>query len=743
MNIKCSELDNMNITLDYFNLIKQISEELVKYLKGYRQIIQDNVKKIQSLHNNFKKKLVNPDNSKISQISRSLTSKVIQLLDQNNELYQLSVDELEMRLKEFDNFIKQKTEAIKAIQKSSAELNKSLTNSYSEVNKSKTNYLNSLSKTEDAINKYYLDKEKLKKHEMGLEKKSLNENEYLLLKEQQKNQLNEMNNSIKLSQNLEKMYQNSISSSCKIHEIFVENYKEFNDKLKQISCELSEEIKTLIVSFMLSYKNSYRQPLSSIDLYINEFNLLQEGKEIDKIINQDLKNDNLLTKIFPTNYKLKSIAFLHESNFIKKDEQQAIKNNNNVLQRKNSISKLEDGFEEMEYICDESLVLTIKTIFDNFNLIDKDEFDFKEEENKNKIHNYILKIIANMNSYPYGRYGKNSDKNKNININLEDKRKELTSEEILEIRELLDKHPNRIIFLQKLSDYRAKGKFYLCPEDYALISNFLNIILDKVKRDMDYHSAEMVIILSATYFIEEEKSKKYLHKNVTENKLFKDKTFWEEFLVYSINKEIMKTMKRDQKMKENKANSDNKISKVVFSQLLTLIDNMFEFGVDAKVVREVIEPKIKYYRLDDALKITINDVINVKSEEMIKEAEKEKNNKKEKEKKVGENIKKENEIKKEEENSINKEEENNKKDEEDNKKDEEKNKKDEGNITREKEEEKENKKNENKDEKKDNLKKGQEQKQIIDENDKKKEENNNINNTKLEKDGWEVMNIEK
>ena len=110
-----------------------------------------------------------------------------------------------------------------------------------------------------------------------------------------------------------------------------------------------------------------------------------------------------------------------------------------------------------------------------------------------------------MNSYPFAKFGIISEKKKNPNIdlNVEYKRENLSTEEISDLIELLDDHHNYIIFLQKLSDYRQRGKFYLCIEDFALLSNLFNIISDKIKRDIDYHTSEMTIILSETYCIEE------------------------------------------------------------------------------------------------------------------------------------------------------------------------------------------------------------------------------------------------
>jgi CRP-like cAMP-binding protein len=137
-----------------------------------------------------------------------------------------------------------------------------------------------------------------------------------------------------------------------------------------------------------------------------------------------------------------------------------------------------------------------------------------------------------------------------------------------------------------------------------------------------------------TYFIEEGTKKIYIQDSFKGNKVFKDKSFWEEFLCYSINKEIMKTLNLDQKIQEDKENSDYKFSNVVFAQILTLIDNMFEFDLDCETIKDVLNPKISVYKLNDNFKETINDVILAKQEQKNLEMEqinkeKEENKKKE------------------------------------------------------------------------------------------------------------------
>ena len=629
MNINCSQIDNFNNSLEYFNSTKFVCDDLIKYIRTYKQLIIDFSKKLTNMQSNFSKKLSKTENSKLNQII-ILTNNLITLFDENISLYKLSIDELELRVKTFENDLKAKLDSVKVIQKKTLEQNKILTNCYYEINKAKKNYLDSMTKTEEIINKYYSDKKILDEHDIGLDKK-LNVNEYNILKEKLKIELNDMNNNIKVSKNLEINYKDLITASDKIYTSFVENYNKYYTIIKDYTVDLSEKIKSLVMSFLITFKNCYKQPLVSTDIDMNILKEIHEGKEVEKIIIGLYKDDNLLQKVTPINYQLKSFEILKENNFFDSPEM----NINSFMEdsedeRKSSkkpkyISKFEDGFSQLQYISDSALFNTIKTIFDNFKFIEKGELNLELEEIKFKTQEYIFKIESNMNSYPYAKYGKKkTDKN---DIIIMYKRNELTKEDKEALTKLLDHHESRLILLQKLSDYRARGNFYLDQVDYNLLLHYFNLIADKVKDNLDYHCGEMIIIISQTYFMEKNDKKIYIQDELRKNKLFKDKSFWEEFLCYAINKEIMKTQRRDKKIKENKKSTDNKLSNVVFSQLLTLIDNMAEFGLDAQSIKDVIEPKIFYYKLNDTLKNTINDVLNAKIEgekEKMKQIEEDK-----------------------------------------------------------------------------------------------------------------------
>jgi hypothetical protein len=658
MSINCSEVENFNNLLEFFNSMKSISEELTKYLRTYKQHSLDFAKKLTIMQSTLSKKLIKSDNSTMNKII-NLTRKLVELLDENLNLFKLSNDDLELRIRTFEMDLKTKIDNIKLFQKKSLEQNKILINSYTEINKVKKNYLDSISKTEEIINKYYSDKKIINEHDLGLGKK-ININDYNIIKEKLKSESNEMNNSIKTSKFMEKVYQDMIKESFKVHDNFVENYKNLNNTIKSYNIDLSEKIKNLLLSFYLTYKNSYRQPLVSTDSNINSLNATNESKETEKILTNIYKSDNQLQNVPPVKYNLKSVEILKEDNFFDKTEininslEDDLKKEENTKSRGRYISTLEDGFSQMQYISDSSLFMTIKKIFENFQLIEKSELNLELEEIKFKTQQYILKLEGNMNAYPFAKHGYQNSKIDEKNITVLYKRNDLTKEELSDLTNLMNNHESRIIFLQKLSDYRSRGKFYLDKVDYDILLNYFNLIANKVKENADYHCGEMIIILSQTYFLEivepnqKNYKKKYIQDDLMKNELFRDKDFWEEFLCYAINKEIMKTQRRDRKLIENKTSSDNKLSNVVFSQLLTIIDNMTEFGLEPEKIKEIIEPKIIYYKLNDALKLTINDVLNSKIEvEKQKRKEKEKQeemNAENKEEKKDEEIK-ENEIK--------------------------------------------------------------------------------------------------
>ena len=557
-------MENINISFEFFSSMKIITEELIKYLKSYRQVSMEHLKQIKLFDNSMNIKL---EDAKLSQVI-NLIYKIKEVIKQNIESMKCSIDDMNIYINDLENTLKEKTETVNDLKKYSLNITNNLTSSYQEVNKTGNIFISSLAKTEDLIDNYYINKIKIRDHENGLGEK-LNMNEYNLIKEQQKFQVNEMNNAIKLTKKYEEFHKGAIRASNKLYDEFIEESNLYKNKIKENVCEISQKLKENIMFFFVSFKSVYHQPLNLVENYIKELNNLDMIKVMDNIIEQNLETNNSLKKSEPVKYKLKSLQFLEDINYIKTEDEinentindetmtMELNFNNPISINRKAVKALDDDFCKLLYISDDALMLTIKTIFENYNFIDKENFDIKIEENKNKTQRYIMKIIENMNS------------NENF------KRNELTNDEITDLINLLNEHDNRIIFLQKLSDFRVKGKYVLSDNEYLILSQLFNVLCENIKKYSDYHSAELLIILSHTYYNIHKNEKRYIQKSIRDNIIFKEKNFWEEYLCYAINKEIMKTLKADKKIQEDKEMTDYKYANIVFTQILSMINNMF------------------------------------------------------------------------------------------------------------------------------------------------------------------------
>ena len=261
--------------------------------------------------------------------------------------------------------------------------------------------------------------------------------------------------------------------------------------------------------------------------------------------------------------------------------------------------KFEDGFEEMTYFEDDCTLYTAQEIFNNFKLINTNSLNIKDELDKNTTKNIISKVLSFMQE---------ADPNGIVGDNI------LTDDEKNQLKALLNFHHNRVIFLHKLNDYRALCLYEMQDEYYKLFGDLFNYIINISVKSNDYHSVEMVIILSKTYYISiDKKNKTYIQNLIINNECFKSQIFWEELLVYSISKEVVQSVKKENISRDDEKRMKAKNDNIIFSQLLSLIDNMFDFGIEDNLIKSIIEPKIEFYKVDDKLSKTINDMMNSKS----------------------------------------------------------------------------------------------------------------------------------
>ena len=611
MSIKCSEVVNYNICRGYYNLISKMLEEQIKYILEYKSVLNEYFKKSLTLQVNLGTKLGNPpeeyknatwlDFSPILILTQQIP-KIIQKQIENNKTF---IDEIEKSIKNIDNFLKDKEKIIKKYEEKYNDVNETLIKKYIEVEKSKISYLNSISKTEEIISSFYENKKKLE----DMQRNKQNNEELKILIEKDKEYETLKKTIIKETKKFENEYIDVLKGSTKYEDKFLKQINECISGMKDVAVEMTDKIKDIVIVFSLFLKDSFKAPLDVIDANINNLSSTNIKENMNKTIIKTFNNEQKFTNLVPEKYELKSLIIVgdYESRFSygskgskgSKDSKKSKKKKKKVEEEpKNGLVRFEDGFEEMTYFEDDCTLYTTQEIFNNFQLIITNGLNIKEEIEKNLTKNLISKIIANMQ---VPKQEEIKDYNK------------ITNNEITQLKTLLNTHSNRVIFLHKLNDYRALCLYELQDYYYKLFGDLFIYAINVSVKENDYHSVEMVIILSKTYYIAlDKKNKLYLQNVIVNNDCFKSKEFWEELLVYSISKEVIQSNKREEINLEDEKKHKVKNDNIVFSQLLSLIDNMFDFGVDDNLIKNIIEPKIKFYKVEEKLAKTIFEVMDSK-----------------------------------------------------------------------------------------------------------------------------------
>ena len=578
MSVKCSEVVNYNICLGYYRLISQMFEEEIKYIRNYKVILNDYFKKALNLQVNIGSKLGKPPDefSNADWLNfgpiLKLTQQIPKMIQKQIENIKTFMDDLDKKTKVLDDFLKDKSNIIKRFQLKYDNSNNDLIKKYIDVEKIKISFLNSINKTEDIIGRYYDNKNKLDEAKIT----SKSENELKILNEKNKEYESMKKSLISTTKKYEKEYNNIVNKSIKIEDKFLTTINDCINGIKDVSCDLSIKLNEINVLFFTSIKDSFQKPLDIINANLSNSKNSNEKENMDKIMVNTFNNQSKLIHLLPEKYNLKSL----DSNKTGKNKNSE---ENYFNSKKCGFVRFEDGFEDMSYFEDDIAFYTVKEMFSNFELINYNGVDIDIEEEKKMTKNYISKIIANM-----------SNLKENNNIKVEEKNNLIN---------LLHKHHNRIILLHKLNDYRAQCQYEIKESDYNILGELFFLLINQSKSENDFHCIEMVIILSKTYYILKDTKKIYLQNLIIDNSKFKTKEFWEELLLYSISKEVARSNKEtDNKLKTKNEN-------IIFSQLLSSIDNMFDFGLDDNLIKEIIEPKITYYKISDNLKDTINDVI--------------------------------------------------------------------------------------------------------------------------------------
>jgi hypothetical protein len=440
-------------------------------------------------------------------------------------------------------------------------------------------------------------------------------------------------------------YKNIYHSSAQIAEKATIYLKELvikkklnNDPLINQQIDISENDSKNRLSTMAKDCSTYVSSLENTNVLRKKLNRKQ--KELLKMYEELEKYDKqLYSKVMEIirKYQKKILDYTGESMNITQGIQKNIDINRDVRELVESLRSRDRPEKEIPYIhypteidfdkCNDSkdyrvvneVVKTMKKYSKNVFM----DYDEKLEEKKNKMRDLINKFF---------------DLNRNTDI--EDRK---------QLLEYVKDEKTHELFLIVLSKLRTNNRF--CREKYIieLLSDILLIILDSAQQKKDFVSAKNCIILSQTFYYNDESKpnkKVYILENIKKHPWLQSMTFWKEFILIMILREFKKLEDMNTETKINIAKNKNipdkvkpKIGEVLFSQILPYVGNMSEFNVEKKYIIKIIDDiNKKYNYMGQSSMEAIYDLICSSKEELQKVKEEIKNDKELQEPSLDDNI---------------------------------------------------------------------------------------------------------
>ena len=580
---------NINISDSYYTFLKQISEDYIKYIKNYKVATNEYLKKISLNQEKYSPQLLGvneqPKDINVSHII-SLTSIIPKVIDQQIVNIGYFIDNIDTEFNKYEKILKLKTAEFLDCQNFFQDFKNELFKKYKEIDKLKISYMSNITLVEDTIHKYYKKQNNgkiISDSKLNFPKTNTNDLNYISSEEQLKSTIHK-------TKTIEEEYKLNIDSAKGLENNYMKIMEISKEDMRNILCDISKGFKELISASIIILRNTFKIPLREIDLYLNNIISLDESSKFSKDIISCYKDTYQFDPIIPEKYILKILN--GEKNNFKKAKSGPLAKRNNLI---------EEHLQEMDYLQEEEIFKTIRKMMDNFELIEKIDFNLELEEEKLRCKYLTMKILS-------------FAPNDKIYTNQTPK---ITDKEIEEINKMLLKKQNRITFIQQLSQFRTRGIFNLPEKEYDLLSRLFNIIAKTIESDEDYDSAINIIILSQTYYIIKNNKKEFLQNAIMNNELFKSKKFWETYANYAINKEITLSQETDKKngiKNINDKEKEEKLRNVVFAQLIPISNNMIDFGLDVNIVEEIILPLIKKYKISQELSEVVLSTINVKKQ---------------------------------------------------------------------------------------------------------------------------------
>ena len=221
----------------------------------------------------------------------------------------------------------------------------------------------------------------------------------------------------------------------------------------------------------------------------------------------------------------------------------------------------------------------------------------KNEENEDlifTINNINMKEMNDMANY-------------NNELNLNNKKKAITKEDINYLCKSMSKKEYREYFLNKINYFRANGAFNM-PLDifnyvvqiFKEISKYF-YIKEKNEYKIDLFISRLAIILSQTFFCIKNNKKVYIQNEIKSEKVFHSIDFWHYLIKKNIEREEQKVIENGKINieEENELNRNKRKNNVALAQMIPYITGMKGFDVGLDNIKKVANSFIDEYKITE------------------------------------------------------------------------------------------------------------------------------------------------
>ena len=574
------ENQNMNTSLDLFEIIKETAEEYCLYFKKYKEITEIYFDRLSKLTFSKIETKVKNKNINISPFI-SILNKVPQLIEQQINGLKNFVNSFQLLIKQLEDVLKNELNSLEGPKNCFDESKKN----YLKYKTKNKKLMDTLSSLEKKMIKYHLNKKDKNKDVKDLKEK--------------------LNIKINEAKNIEKDYLNinKKDEDENYHKIFQDESIKNINLIKARIRTIIENLNNTIIFFLSFFNECFAPAVSFIQKE-------KENNDKNPIDVQDLINNNMTIKIYKLeelpsdkyNIKLLDKSDLEKMSFsIDELNEKDIKRIKTLNKSKNfDNNDIDDIMSKFTKI---DIFEIVKELYSNFKMINKNKnkYDIDAEEVKIEVKNLSDKLLL-MEKYK---------KKQNIyEEKISDKEKE-------KLFELIRKKENRIIFLRRLNKIRTYGVFEYKKSDFDDIIKIFLTILDDIQNEKDTYSFQFCIILSQTFYYIENENKKYLFRFIKSHPIFSSEEMWKNCVNYFIENEVDKYNQIKNNLIDNMAN--NKINDLIFAQLVANTNNMIEFDFDANIAENIIMENINKYNLNEKFKTIILNIINNKKNNCIDE----------------------------------------------------------------------------------------------------------------------------